>query len=493
MKHVDPIKNLDAQTLKAAAPAPNSASSTFAIPLTGESQLFADDHLIAHKEALFRRLNRPVRHSEPILVSERPWEGGGLVYGSVVEEARDYRFYYITSFRRALNDQEHKKKYGYGKYLVCLATSTDGVRFKKPVGPGSIYPKTNVLIDEPIDDFCVRKDPLATNPAERYKLLASRGNWWGGLTPAVSADGLAWHWKQPQAVSFFGDRCSYWFDPIRKKHVAWSRNYQVEGSRVIYHKETADFSDWTIKPSGVEVDGARYRGDFPRRVLAADRYDHEQTQFYGGYAFWYRSLYFAYIEVYYLHQQRIDTQLACSRDGLTWTRLCDREVFLPNGAHGNFDAYWVVPTFNPPISRDGKLLIHYGGRPDPHAQPGFTHIGPGMGGAFGVATLREDGFVSLDATGNAGVLETKLLELPAKRTRLELNICPFSEDATRDSLWGEVEVLAPDGSVLQKDDLPAPTKPGSVWRSIPLRNPTVDKVRLRLRLKNARLYSFRIR
>ena len=116
-----------------------------------------------------------------------------------------------------------------------------------------------------------------------------------------------------------------------------------------------------------------------------------------------------------------------------------------------------------------------------------------MGGAFGVATLREDGFVSLDATGNAGVLETKLLELPAARTRLELNICPFSEDATRDPLWGEVELLAADGAVLQQDELPAPAQPGSVWRAIPLRNPAMDKVRLRLRLKNARLYSFRVR
>jgi len=349
------------------------------------------------------------------------------------------------------------------------------------------------VVDEPIDDFCIRKDSAATDPAERYKMLSSRGNWWGGLSTAVSTDGIAWRWQQEQAVAFFGDRCSYWFDPIRKKHVAWSRNYQVEGERVIYHKETADFSDWTIKPSGVAVDGARYRGDYPRRVLAADRYDQAQTQFYGGYAFWYRSLYFAYVEVYYLYQQRIDTQLACSRDGLTWTRLCDREPFLRNGAHDNFDAYWIVPTFNPPISRGGELFIHYGGRPDPHTQPGFAHIGPGMGGAFGLATLREDGFVSLDATGKAGLLETKLLELPQARARLELNICPFTESPTREPLWGEVEVLAPDGVCLQKDTLPAQTQPSTVWRSIPLRHPAVDKVRLRLRLKNARLYSFRIR
>ena len=493
MKHVDPIKHLDARTLTVENSPLAGDPNVPAIPITGDSQLFADDFLIARKEALFRRLNRPHCQPEPVLIVDRPWEGCGLVYGSVVEEDHEYRFYYKTNHRLALTDPAHREKYGFGKYLICLATSSDGIRFDKPAVPGAVHPNTNVLVDDPIDDFCVRKDPSATDPAERYKMLSSRGNWWGGLSTAVSADGIVWRWKQDQAVAFFGDRCSYWFDPIRKKHVAWSRNYQVEGERVIYHKETADFSDWSIKPGGVDVDGGRYRGDYPRRVLAADRFDPAQTQFYGGYAFWYRSLYFAYIEVYYLHQQRIDTQLACSRDGLVWTRLCDRDVFLRNGAHGNFDGYWTVPTFNPPISRGGELLIHYGGRPDPHTQPGFGHIGPGMGGAFGLATLREDGFVSLDATGKEGLLETKLLELPQARTRLELNLCPFNENANRDPLCGEVELLAPDGASLQKDHLPTGVEPGAVWRAVPVRNPAVNKVRLRLRLKNARLYSFRIR
>ena len=35
------------------------------IEITGESQLFADDFLIAHKESVFRRLNRPFKHREP--------------------------------------------------------------------------------------------------------------------------------------------------------------------------------------------------------------------------------------------------------------------------------------------------------------------------------------------------------------------------------------------------------------------------------------------
>ena len=125
-----------------------------------------------------------------------------------------------------------------------------------------------------------------------------------------------------------------------------------------------------------------------------------------GLAFWYRSLFLACIEIFHVHLQRLDTQLAVSRDGHEWSRLCEREVFTANGEHGEFDAYWIVPTFNPPILEDQKLLIRFNGRDMSHSVPGLKHIPPGMYGAFGLSTLREDGFVGLDATGHTGMLET---------------------------------------------------------------------------------------
>lgn len=476
---VDPVIKLDAQLLK--RPLKADAKAAEPIELDSASQLFADDHLIEHSESLYRRLNRPKKSAEPFLVADKPWEGEGIVYGSIVEHDGEYRLYY-KGWRQAekLTIEQHLKKHGRGKFPICLARSRDALSFSKEPLKDAVHPNTNIVIDDPIDDFTVCKDPDDPDPQQRFKLLASRGNWWAGLTPATSPDGIRWTWGEDHAVAFFGDRCSYCYDPLKKKHIAWSRNYQLLGGRVIVHKETADFRRWND-----------VRESHPKLVMQPDRYDHEQSWFYGGYPFWYQSLYFAYLEVYYIHLQRLDTQLACSRDGHNWTRLCQREVFLPNGEHGAFDAYWIVPTFNPPIARDGRLLIHYNGRPDPHTQPGFSHIPPGMGGAFGLATLREDGFVSLDATGTQGVLETKVLQPPANWQALELNVCPFRTGGGSDPMRVQVDVLSASGEPLCGYALTG-SSDDELWRRIePEQRPATLK--LRLRMTNARLYSVRFR
>lgn len=474
----DPVIRLDAALLKTADTATSAAAP---IAVAHEHQLFADDHLIARRTSAHRRLNRPAKGREPFLQADREWEGQALVYGCVTEHDGAYRLYYKGwQGTERHNYAQFRAQHGYGKYPICLAQSRDGVTFTKTALRQAAVKGTNIVIDDQIDDFTVLKDTADTDPRRRYKLLASRGNWWAGLTPATSPDGLRWTWGKENAVAFFGDRCSYWFDPVNRKHVAWSRNYQLIGGRVIAHKETADFDSWSDE-----------RQSPVKLVMQPDRHDHEQTQFYGGYAFWYHSLYFAYLEVYYIHQQRLDTQLACSRDGRSWTRLCEREPFLANGEHGEFDAYWVVPTFNAPVLRAGRLLVHYNGRPDPHAQPGFRHVPPGMGGAFSLATLREDGFVSLDATGAEGIVETKPLKPPARWSACEINCCPFNTRPGYLPMDVKVEVLDSAGVAVAAYAIRPVADPGHVWYRLPHEGTWPDPLRLRFRLVNARLYAFR--
>ena len=147
-----------------------------------------------------------------------------------------------------------------------------------------------------------------------------------------------------------------------------------------------------------------------------------------------------------------------------------------------------MPTFNPPIVKDSKLLIHYKGRPDPHKQAGFNHVLPGMGGALALAELREDGFVSLDATGQEGIVETKPLALSEQRERLSVNVCPFNTRPGYDLMQVVVEVLDEREETLGTYRVESD---GAVWSRIDLDVRLPDVVRLRFRLKNARLYSFR--
>jgi hypothetical protein len=205
----------------------------------------------------------------------------------------------------------------------------------------------------------------------------------------------------------------------------------------------------------------------------------------------YQSLYHAYIAVYHIHLQRLETQLAVSRDGHQWQRLCEREVFLHNGEHGAFDAYWSVPTFNAPIAQDGKLLIHYGGRPDPHTTPGFGHLTPGMGGAFGLAELREDGFVSLDSTGQEGLVVTRPLQVPVGVTHIAVNACPFNTRPGYPPMRLQVEAFGHDGRCVAAGEIVS-SDAAQVWHTLHLAEPLPETVRLQFRMVNGRLYSFRV-
>ena len=439
------------------------------ISISTSSQLFVDDHLVAEARSVHRRLNQPHKTRTPFLVPDRPWEGNSILYSCIIKDGAEYRLYYKAKNWSPLSDSPYRST------TINLATGTDGESFeKKPLADAAV-PDTNIVLNDSIDDFTVARDPDDPDPDQRYKLLASRGDWRKGLTPATSSDGISWTWGREHAVQDFGDRCAYWYDPIRKKHIAWSRNQPAYRKRVIFHTESDDLDAWT--PA--------------RLAIMPEAPDPPDTQIYGGYGFWYRSLYLAYIEVYEVAHQRLHTQLASSRDGLTWSRVCNHDMFLPNGNHGEFDAYWIVPTFNPPILKDKKLLIHYGGRPDPHKAAGFDHVAPGMGGSLALSSLREDGFVSLDATGEEGIVETHPVELGRDRKTLSLNVSPFHTDPSRDPMEAGVELLDQKGKSLSAyilDD----DQTDRVWFDIQPDHKMPDIVRLRFRLRNARLYSFRI-
>lgn len=465
----DPIKAQDAKLRKVSAAA--AAADSQAIAINDQSQLFLDDHLIQSRASLHRRINQPTKLGDPFLVHDREWEGQAVIYGSLLEPSDDaphFRLYY-----KGWNKNNRDKK-PWTNWPICLATSDDGVIFKKNKLKSSPVPGTNIVISDNIDDFNILRDPAPADLTQRYKLLASRGNWWAGLTPACSSDGLTWTWGKDHAVSYFGDRCSYWYDPVQKQHVAWSRNYQIHPNRILVESRSDDFVSWK----------------HPHIALMPDRLDHPMVQFYGGYGFWYRSLYIAYVEVYHIQHLRLDVQLACSRDGKTWHRLCDNDTFMPNGPHGSFDAYWIVPTFNPPVPSGDRLLIHYNGRPDPHSIAGMTHVPPGMGGAFGLSVLREDGFASLDSVGTPSTLLTKLLKIPAGARNLQVNACPFNARPGYPPMDLLVEILDPQDRVLMSGKIRT-HEADKVWHALrlPVRLPA--ELRLRFSSTNTRLYSFR--
>ncbi|MDP6039216.1 MAG: hypothetical protein QGG64_11755, partial [Candidatus Latescibacteria bacterium] len=388
------------------------------------------------------------------------------LYSCVLEVDGAYRLYYKA---------KNWSPSGEGPYrstTINLAQSDDALCFEKRPFPESVCEGTNIVLNDAIDDYTIVLDEKDPDPDRRYKLLSSRGNWREGLTPATSSDGLQWIWGKPHAVRYFGDRMSYWYDPVREQHVAWSRNLKIHPKRIVVESTSEDFESWS----------------YPRIAMMTNSLDHPESQIYGSYGFWYESLYLAYVEIYEVAHQRLHTQLASSRDGENWQRLCDNDVFLPCGDHGAFDTYWIVPTFNPPVVAGGKMLIHYGGRPDPHKQANFEHVPPGMGGALGLSELRVDGFVSLDATGRPGTVQTHPMNLDGEARFLNVNVCPFNQRPGYEPMDVEVSIDGAGSTRMWKIE---PDDSDPLWYQIDLGEPTRGAVSLTFRLKNARLYSFK--
>lgn len=168
--------------------------------------------------------------------------------------------------------------------------------------------------------------------------------------------------------------------------------------RRIAYTESADLIHWT-QPVGIVI---------------PDELD--PPCFYGMPVTRYQGAYFGFLEMFYWHPDRklpkdhsIDVQLAWSRDGIRWERHPERPTFLPTGQVPKFDWGMVLCQQGVITLDDGRLAVYYSGQARLHhgqMKPDTTCIG--------LATLRSDGFVSLDAP-TVGYMLTKPLRCPGGR------------------------------------------------------------------------------
>jgi len=210
---------------------------------------------------------------------------------------------------------------------------------------------------------------------------------------------------------------------------------------------------------------------------------------YNNTAFRYEGLYLGWLQIYYHHQDpylsRLELELIYSRDGREWHRMPGRETVLPVGPDGSWDRANQSAANGRPIRVRDRLYMYYGGRTYYHS----PYKGGDVTCSIGLATLRVDGFVSLDASPMGGTLTTKPLVLDG--SRLFVNC---------ESEWGHlrVEVLDEQGQPTDgfgRDDCDDITADGVrlpvSWRGkADLEALGGRMAQLRFHLHNARLYSF---
>ncbi|MDP7162873.1 MAG: hypothetical protein QF792_05205, partial [Phycisphaerae bacterium] len=388
-----------------------------AIIINGK-QLFIDDYIIDELKGAEKVLNQPVKHPKNPIITGYNDGRSSVIYD---EAGKTYKMWYGV--------RGSKAKTG----LLCYATSKDGIAWEKPIV--NQQQKSNSIFLPKVDDFCaygVFKDPAEKDLQKQYKMLFSAKTdgtvktW--SVNAAYSPDGIHWTAEPKNPVAPFSDTqiCSYW-DARLGKYVAYLR-YGPPNVRLISRIESEDFVHWSPK---VTVIG-RTKMDQPFA-----------TCFYGMRIMPYEGIYLGFITAYHgetiypipqnkLWMDRKNVQLAFSRNGLTWSRvgrhgaiphgelskrrdwkkIVREAVFIPYGRHGKDWDWGVIYTSQPPLVVGDEIRIYYQGH---DARNWWTHSGdppkldpnarePNMG--IGLATLRLDGFVSVDAK-TQGTMTTK--------------------------------------------------------------------------------------
>ena len=379
-----------------------------------QAQLFIDDTWIADSARVGRVFHQPRKYPEPVLRGDRSWEEKGLcIYGTALKRGDLFQMWYMTWTRNS-------------QCKVCYAKSPNGVDWDKPsLGIHEFDgPKDNniCLVGEQgggIDNISVIDDPA--DPEWPLKAILWQSGPRRGLAAVRSKDGVHWDWTPGLVLPGWGDRTNAIPNRVDGKYVILGRApgmMSKYGMRLVARTESKNLVHWSE----------------PKLMLKADVEDPAQLQFYSATAFRYESLYLGFIERMYVTPDKLDSELIHSHDSRNWDRPRPRTPFIPWGAPGSWDATWLSIGSGGPIWNQGRLWFYYSGRSGAHGVPyPLNHAGVGL------ATLRLDGFASLQAKEKPGWVETPPLRWPGGD--LLVNVDPRRDlTAHPSSCSGEVRV-----------------------------------------------------
>ncbi len=290
-------------------------------------QLFIDDGVIENMDGLTKVLNQPVKHpSNPLVVPDQPWEEHGFYANGTVLYDKTQKLFRMWVHLWKHQGEELAATVGLCAYL----TSRDGVRWEKPLI--SSDGKSNRILPPPgTNSFCghgIMKDDDDRDPARRYKMIYTNnpdrkpGNYQTWV--AFSPDGIVWKPASKNPVIPFGDtqNAPLW-DSSRQRYVAFVRT-GPPNVRGIARIESHDFVHWSPKVTVFRPGTEKIDQPF-------------RTNLYGMKVLSYAGCFIGLINAYHgetlrpipkdkLWQDKVNVQLAFSRNGITWNRVG------PNGA-----------------------------------------------------------------------------------------------------------------------------------------------------------------
>lgn len=222
-------------------------ASSVPIDLGSQLELMVDDHLIERMEGARLRLHHP-RPREVALVLDRPWEGSGSGYVTVIRDGDRYRMWYKGANLDCTGGRLHPVTDS-----VCYAESADGIAWER-VEAGLFEhegARANNIVWRGQGDhgFCPFLD---TNPAcppeERYKAVGQgRFEEKAALWALTSPDGIHWELMGDAPIlrgtPFDSQNLVFW-DAVRGEYRAYVRFFRDGRWRDILTTTSPDFRNW---------------------------------------------------------------------------------------------------------------------------------------------------------------------------------------------------------------------------------------------------------
>jgi hypothetical protein len=442
------------------------------VPIDTGRQLFVD-HFLIEETSLRRTFHQPVYFpGNPVLAPDTPFErpegrrptafvfSGGVWYDPA---ERLYKIWYHCPTG------------------TCYATSLNGVEWRKP--ELDFQPGANLVHRAPMDSSTIWLDLAEKDPSRRYK-YAFTGGHMRPLYLHFSPDGI--HWGQPVAQSRpVADRTTIFFNPFRRVWVYSIRDHtpgeigpdrmRKPGDHLRYRRywEHADV-----------IQGLAWPSSGPVVWTWADRLDaarvdlNTRPELYNLDAAPYESLLVGLFSMWRgqpLNREKPNSvSLGFSRDGFHWDRP-DRRPFLPVSEE---PAAWnsgnVQSAGGGLLVVGDRLFFYVSGR----------RSGPQPQNSVGLATLRRDGFASMDAGSSPGALTTRPVRFSGKN--LFVNVDSVAGELTAHLLDSHGKLLA-ESAPIRTDS----TLHQVVWKAVPdLSSWAGRPVRFRFHLRHGRLYAF---
>jgi len=460
------------------------------VPL-GQRQLFLDDYCVAKTDALQKTMHSPEKKGA-VVCPDQPWEVWLQTRCAPAwdEEQQIFKLWLLT----CPPDPQFAG--------TTYAESKDGIHWSKPsLGQKDYHGSTanNFVTTDPRLPWgpnCIESvvyDAKDSDPTRRYKGLMGAEY----RVPVVSPDGI--HWKQLDAAKLTSsDEGNLCYDPITSTFIATLKTF-VKHGRAHAFWTSKDFVNWTRLPGVFQTDDgdqrlaketikARLADATLQQPVCNNPADYNADVYNLG-LFRYEGLYVGLPAVYYATGKDAAgtntdgfhlIQLACSRDLRTWQRLGDRRPFIGPSpvASGAYDLTQLLPPSAAVVHGD-ELWFYYTGLK--YREP--PKNADAKSGAVCLATLRRDGFISLDAGENAGTLVTR--RFAAGGAKLCVNA-----DAAGGN-WN-VEVLDDEGNAMATSETIAGDQRHAIvsWKSGDWAKLHGQTVHLRFTLRGTRFYSF---